>query len=210
MQLHGSEKDAEIIRLNMHLADEKKKIQEIIRTNKSSTHGMSAKSLHTPAGRSDRHGSPRSRDAPEPTSLKLGQLQEENEQLFSENKQLKKKLDAQKKQHSTENKGFKKEIKELQGRLHNVPDQGTHNAEKQQLIQELESKFKQKYSKAKAQMQESTQQLNDQFQVERDALLKDNAAWQAQVAELQGEVQKALKIHKERHKANESLKQKYE
>lgn len=26
MQLHGSEKDAEIIRLNMHLADEKKKI----------------------------------------------------------------------------------------------------------------------------------------------------------------------------------------
>ena len=39
MQLHGSEKDAEIIRLNMHLADEKKKIQEIIRTNKSSTNG---------------------------------------------------------------------------------------------------------------------------------------------------------------------------
>ena len=59
-------------------------------------------------------------------------------------------------------------------------------------------------------MQESTQQLHDQFQVERDALLKDNAAWQAQVTELQGEVQKALKIHKERHKANETLKQKYE
>jgi len=56
---------------------------------------MSARSLHTPGGRSDRHGSPSSRpDAPEPTSLKLGQLQEENEQLFSENKQLKKKLDA--------------------------------------------------------------------------------------------------------------------
>ena len=77
----------------------------------------SVKSLHT-VGRSDRHGSPGSRpDAPEPTSLKLGQLQEENEQLCSENKQLKKKLDSQKKQHSTENKGFKKEIKELQGRL---------------------------------------------------------------------------------------------
>jgi hypothetical protein len=41
----------------------------------------------------------------------------------------------------------------------------------------LESKFKQKYNKAKVQMQESTQQLHDQFQVEREALLKDNAAW---------------------------------
>lgn len=120
MQLHGSEKDAEIIRLNMHLADEKKKIQEIIRTNKSSINGMSAKSLHT-VGKSDRLASPRSRQEPtEPSSLKLGQLQEENEQLFSENKQLKKKLDSQKKQHSTETKGFKKEIKELQAKLQKV------------------------------------------------------------------------------------------
>ena len=55
-------------------------------------------------------------------------------------------------------------------------------------------------------MQESTQQLHDQFEVQREALLKDNAAWQAQVTELQGEYQKALKIHK----ANEALKQKHE
>jgi uncharacterized protein involved in exopolysaccharide biosynthesis len=60
MQLHGSEKDAEIIRLNMNLADEKKRIQEIIRTNKSSTNGMSAKSLHTLA-KNDKFGSPSSR-----------------------------------------------------------------------------------------------------------------------------------------------------
>ena len=74
MQLHGSEKDAEIIRLNMHLADEKKKIHEIIRTNKSSANGMSTKSLHT-VGKNERFGSPRSKqDASEPASLKLGQL----------------------------------------------------------------------------------------------------------------------------------------
>lgn len=115
-------------------------------------------------------------------------------------------MDSQKKQYSTETKGFKKEIKELQAKLQNVPDHNSFKAEKQQLIQELEAKFKQKYSKAKVQMQESSQQLHDQFQMEREALLKDNAAWQAQVTELQGEVQKALKIHK----ANEALKQKYE
>lgn len=130
MQLHGSEKDAEIIRLNMHLADEKKKIQEIIRTNKSSSHGMSAQSLHT-ATKNDKFGSPRSRqDYAEPTSSKLGQLQEENEQLISENKQLKKKMDSQKKQHTTETKGFKKEIKELQAKLQNVPDHNSFKAEK--------------------------------------------------------------------------------
>ena len=32
MQVHGSEKDAEIIKLNMHLTDEKKKINEIKRS----------------------------------------------------------------------------------------------------------------------------------------------------------------------------------
>jgi hypothetical protein len=32
MQVHGSEKDAEIIKLNMHLNDEKKKINEIKRS----------------------------------------------------------------------------------------------------------------------------------------------------------------------------------
>lgn len=78
---------------------------------------MSTKSLHT-AAKNDKFGSPRSRqDNTEPSSLKLGQLQEENEQLYSENKQLKKKLDSQKKQHTTETKGFKKEIKELQAKL---------------------------------------------------------------------------------------------
>ena len=35
MQMHSSEKDAEIINLNMHLTDEKKKIQEIVRSQKS-------------------------------------------------------------------------------------------------------------------------------------------------------------------------------
>jgi uncharacterized coiled-coil DUF342 family protein len=35
MQMHGSEKDAEIIKLNMHLTDEKKKIQDIARSQKS-------------------------------------------------------------------------------------------------------------------------------------------------------------------------------
>ena len=30
--MNGSEKDTEIIKLNMHLADEKKKMQDLIRT----------------------------------------------------------------------------------------------------------------------------------------------------------------------------------
>ena len=32
IQMHGSEKDAEIIKLNMHLTDEKRKIQELKRS----------------------------------------------------------------------------------------------------------------------------------------------------------------------------------
>jgi hypothetical protein len=32
MQMHGSEKDAEIIKLNMHLTDEKKKLNDLMRS----------------------------------------------------------------------------------------------------------------------------------------------------------------------------------
>jgi hypothetical protein len=40
-------------------------------------------------------------------------------------------MDSQKKQYSTETKGFKKEIKELQAKLQNVPDHNSFKAEKQ-------------------------------------------------------------------------------
>jgi len=45
MQMNGSEKDAEIIKLNMHLADEKKKTQEAKRGQRSFNKSISNKSL---------------------------------------------------------------------------------------------------------------------------------------------------------------------
>jgi len=44
MQMTGNEKDAEIIQLNMHLTDEKRKIHELIRG--SSAANLSQKSQH--------------------------------------------------------------------------------------------------------------------------------------------------------------------
>lgn len=143
MQMSGSEKDAEIIQLNMHLTDEKRKIHELIRG--SSTANLSHKSQHL----SQRVNS--KSDLTENTHIqqRLNQLHEENEQLNSETKHLKKKLESQRKQALTESKVLKKEIKALQSKIQNVPDHNSINQEKEQLIQEMEQKFKQRYNKAK-------------------------------------------------------------
>jgi cell division septum initiation protein DivIVA len=56
---------------------------------------------------------------------KYMQLQEETEQLLGENRQLKKKVESQKKHIKEEIiqvKGLKKQIKEMQGKLNNIPD----------------------------------------------------------------------------------------
>lgn len=55
----------------------------------------------------------------------LIQMQEENEMLTKENRQMRKKVDTQKKQLQTElldSKNLKKQIKEMESKFQNFPD----------------------------------------------------------------------------------------
>ena len=52
-------------------------------------------------------------------------MQEENEMLTKESRQMRKKIDSQKKQLQTElldSKNLKKQIKEMESKLQNIPD----------------------------------------------------------------------------------------
>lgn len=96
----GTEKDAEIIKLNMHLADEKRRLQDIIRTSKSPVPA----SLRSSAPFGLRYSPPPSgkHDFDASSSQKVTQLLEESEQLGAENQQLRRRLDNQKKQFQLE------------------------------------------------------------------------------------------------------------
>ena len=89
IQMTGTEKDAEIIKLNMHLADEKRRLQDIIRGSKSP---VPASLRSAPFGL--RH-SPTSgkHEFDASSSQKITQLLEESEQLGVENQQLRRRLE---------------------------------------------------------------------------------------------------------------------
>ena len=178
MQMNGSEKDTEIIKLNMHLADEKKKTQDFIRSQKLQQTKQSD------------YGSPvRDNDkTSQDLRQQLSQVQDDNEQFKQENKQLKKKVEYQKKQTLQEvqsNKSLKKDIKELESRLMSTPQS--------QSLQELEQKYITKINSVKAQMKENETKLREEFSIEKNKL-------KVEKEDMQTQVKKALKIHKENEK----------
>ena len=79
--------------------------------------------------------------------------------LTKEARQMRKKIDSQKKQLQTElldSKNLKKQIKEMESKLQNIPDNLTQLKEQKSQIQsDLEQKFNKDYKKEKAQLQES-------------------------------------------------------
>ena len=109
MQVHGSEKDAEIIKLNMHLTDEKKKINEIKRSQKS------LQSFNNSIPQRDESR----------LQQQIDQMEEDNDLLQQEVKSLKKKNQEHKKTLLAENlnvQKLKKQNRILESKLDNVPD----------------------------------------------------------------------------------------
>ena len=121
-------------------------------------------------------------------SHKVSQLIEENEQLIGENKQLKKKVDTQKKQFKEELvhvKSLKRQIKEMQTKMHNIPD---HDSFQQEMEQTLKTKFDR--------IKSSHEQLIKQLRFDKEQLQHKNKDLENQLQEFQGEIKEALKLHK--------------
>ena len=91
----------------------------------------------------------------------MTQIQDENDQLHGENKQLRKKVDSQKKQLLGELmtvKTLRKEIRVLQEKLQETPSSSSHprlgKEEKQDMELKLEVKYMEKYDKYRQQLQD--------------------------------------------------------
>ena len=150
--MNGSEKDAEIIKLNMHIADEKRKANKKTRTIEKSISNQSLKKSVSPSratgirSKDIKHSKFNSSGSERNNEAIIAQLQEENEQFQLENKQLKKKSEGLKKQYLGEVlavKTLKKEMKLLQEKL-NTPEMGS---DKNEIELKLEIRYMEKYEK---------------------------------------------------------------